>query len=134
MICFSKRAVLFSLTAGAVLLLVLTGVWILRFERQARAPVALAVRNARSSVKIRQLLGEPLRIGRLVKGTIFSNGGGGNADLAIRIHGPLGEGILDEWAQEDSGKWHICSLAFQSSDGSINIPLVDDSSTHCERE
>jgi hypothetical protein len=39
-----------------------------------------------------------------------------------------------EWAQEDKGKWHICSLLFRSSDASTTARLVSDISTHCERE
>jgi hypothetical protein len=134
MAIFSQRKVLVSLTTGVFLLLVLAGAWILRFERQARAPAALAARTARSSAKIRRLLGEPLHVARLTKGTPVSSRGDGNADLTIQIEGPLGRGMLYEWAQEGAGKWQICSLLFQSSDGSTSIPLVDDSSTHCERE
>jgi hypothetical protein len=120
MICFNRPTVLLSLTTGVALLLVLVGIWILMFERQARAPVALAVKSARSSAKIQQLPGEPFRIDRLVKGRLVSNGGDGNADLAIRIRGPLGQGTLGEWAQEGSGKWHICTLVFQLSGNSTS--------------
>jgi hypothetical protein len=134
MAIFSQRKVLVSLTTGVFLLLVLVGAWILRFERRARAPGVLAVRTARNSAKIRELLGEPLHVARLTKGTLVSNRGDGNADLIIQIEGPLGRGMLYEWAQEGAGKWHICSLLFESSDGSTSIPLVNDSFTHCERE
>jgi hypothetical protein len=107
---FNRRAILVSSASGIFLLLVLAGVWILRFERQARVPVALAARTARSSAKMRQLLGEPFHVSRFTKGRLFSHRGDGNADLTIQIGGPLGRGTLYEWAQEGRGKWHICSL------------------------
>jgi len=131
---FNRRTILVSSTAGVLLLLILTGIWILHFERQARTPVGLAARAARGSAEIRQLLGEPLRVARFTRGTLFSNRGEGNADLILHIVGPLGRGTLYEWAQEVGGKWLICYLQFRSSNRSTNITLVDDSSTHCERE
>jgi hypothetical protein len=131
---FNQRAVLVCSTTGVILLLLLVGVWILSFEYRARAPVALAARTVHSSAKMRQALGEPLYFARLTKGTLVSNRGEGNADLIIRIRGPLGRGTVYEWAQEGAGKWHICSLLFKSGDSSTSILLVDDSFTHCERE
>jgi hypothetical protein len=75
-----------------------------------------------------------MRVSRIARGRILADRGDGNADLTVQIRGPLGRGKLDEWAQEENGKWHICGLDFESSDGSTNIPLVDESLTHCERE
>jgi len=116
------------------LLLVLAAVWILKFERQSRAPLALAAQTARGSARMRQLLGEPMRVSRIGHGRILANRGDGNADLTVQIRGPLGRGKLDEWAQEENGKWHICGLDFEPNDGSTRITLVDESVTHCERE
>jgi hypothetical protein len=131
---FNRQAVLVCSTSVVVLLLFLVGVWILRFEYQARAPVALAARTVRNSTKMRQALGQPLHFARLTKGSLVSNRGEDNADLIIRIRGPLGRGTLYEWAQEGAGNWHICSLLFMSSDSSTSILLVDDTYTHCDRE
>ena len=117
-----------------LLLLALAGAWILRFERQSRAPMALAAQMARSSARMKSLLGEPMHVSRIAKGRILSNRDDGNADLTVRIRGPLGRGKLDEWAQEENGRWHICGLEFKSSGGSTRITLVDESLTHCERE
>ena len=116
------------------LLLVLAGAWILRFERQSQAPAALAVRTARSSARVKQLLGEPIRVSRIAKGHILAIRGDGNADLTVEIRGPLGRGKLHEWAQEENGKWHICGLDFESSDSATSVTLVDETLTHCERE
>jgi hypothetical protein len=75
-----------------------------------------------------------MHVSRIAKGRIFTNRGDGNADLTVRIRGPLGRGKLDEWAQEENGTWHICGLQFESSDGATSIMLVDESLTHCEPE
>jgi hypothetical protein len=128
-----SRTVLVTFMIG-LLLLVLAGAWILRFERQSRAPVALAAQTARSSARTKQLLGEPMHVSRIAKGRILSSRGDGDADLTVQIRGPLGRGELDEWAQEENGKWHICGLGFESSGGSTRITLVDESLSHCERE
>jgi hypothetical protein len=108
--------------------------WFLSLPIRAQAPVKLAASKARSSTEVTQLIGQPLNTGRFVKGYVISKGGNGNADLTIPIHGPLGYGTLVEWAQEDKGNWHICSLLFRSSDASTATQIVSDTSTHCERE
>ena len=108
--------------------------WFLSLPIRAQAPVKLAASKARSSAEVTQLIGQPLNTGRFVKGYLVSKDGNGNADLTIPIHGPLGYGTLVEWAQEDKGNWHICSLLFRSSDASTATQIVSDTSTHCERE
>jgi Cytochrome oxidase complex assembly protein 1 len=123
-----------AISTIALLLLVVAGAWILSFERQARAPVALAARIAQSSARVRQLLGEPMRVSRIAKGSIISHSGEGNADLTVQIRGPLGRGKLDEWAQEENGKWHICGLQFEPSDSSASVTIIEESLTHCEPE
>src|ERR1700722_13026790 len=127
-----KNAILAVAVMG--ILFLLGCLWFLGLTIRARAPVRLAASEASSSAEIRQVVGQPLNTGRFVKGHLVSKDGNGNADLTIPIHGPLGHGTLLEWAQEDKGKWHICSLLFRSSDASTTTRLVSDISTHCERE
>jgi len=121
-------------SAIGLLLLGLGGAWFLMFEHDLRAPVAMAERTARSSAMVKQRIGEPMRVSRIARGRILTNRGDGNADLTVSIRGPLGRGKLDEWAQEENGKWHICGLDFEPRDGSTRITLIDESLTHCERE
>jgi hypothetical protein len=128
----NRKTVLIS-TFGTFLLVLAVG-WVARFETQARVPAALAKGAARNSPRMRNLLGEPLQFARIVRGNLESGHGDGNADLIIRVSGPLGRGALKEWAQKTNGKWSICSLLFQSSDGSSSILIVDGSSNHCESE
>jgi hypothetical protein len=127
-----KTAIL-ALT-GIGVILVLGCLWLLSLPIRAQAPVRLATTKARGSAQVTQLIGQPLNTARFVKGYLVSKDGNGNADLTIPIHRPLGHGTLVEWAQEDKGNWHICSLVFQSSDASTTTQLVSETSTHCERE
>ena len=66
-------------------------------------------------------------------GSFISKGGNGNADLKIPLQGPKGNGSLLEWAQEEHGQWHLCSLDFQPEHGK-SLTLVDAAKTHCEPE
>jgi hypothetical protein len=75
-----------------------------------------------------------MNVGRFTRGNLVANNGNGTADLSIQIYGPVGGGTLLEWAQEDAGKWHLCSLLFRSSDVSTSITVVSDASTQCDRE
>ena len=126
-----RRWVVIGSVLGLFVLSLASGMW--RFERHLRPPITLAWTVARNSPKIRDIIGEP-RYPTLARGNLVSKGGDGNADLTIRLYGSRGRGTLMEWAQEDKGKWHICSLQFQPRDGSASISLVADTSTHCERE
>jgi len=128
----NRKAAVIS-TFGAFLLVLAVG-RVARFEARVRIPVALAKSAARNSPEMRSLLGEPLHFSRIVRGNLSSDHGDGNADLIIRVGGPLGRGALNEWAQEDNGKWHICSMVFQPSGGSSSILILDGSSNHCESE
>jgi hypothetical protein len=128
----NRKAALIS-TFGYFLLILAIGL-VPRFEMQGRAPAALAKHAARNSPRLRNLLGEPRHFSRIVRGSLSSGHGDGNADLIIRIGGPLGRGALNEWAQEDEGEWHICSLVFQPSGRSSSILIIDGSSSHCKSE
>ena len=96
--------------------------------------VELAVRTASDSDVVAKAVGKPFRVGRFVTGNINTDAGSGNADLNIRISGPRGKGTLLEWAQENRGKWEICSLLYRPADGSADITIISDENTRCERE
>lgn len=132
-ISIGRRTLVFTIT-GLLLLAILVCIWILRFEFRAQAPLAVAARTARSSAPIQRLLGNQIHVSKVVTGDLISSGGYGNADLKIKIRGPLGEGTLYDWTQEEHGRWFICSLNFKSSDGSNAMSLKDYDAAHCERE
>lgn len=128
------RKIAIPALSGIGIILLLGCLWFLSLPIRAREPVKLAVSNASSSAAVTQSIGQPLNTRRFVKGYLVSKNGNGNADLTIPINGPLGHGTLVEWAQEDRGHWHICSLLFRSNDASTTTQLISDTSTHCERE
>lgn len=72
--------------------------------------------------------------GRIVTGTYVAARDNGTADVTIRIFGPRGQGKLYEWAQETNRSWQICSLVFRPDNGSQEILIVPDESSHCEHE
>ena len=132
-----KRPVIlvFLVVAGILsLAIAIEGIGYLRFLFRAQSPEAVAMKMARSSVRVKQALGEPLRVSSIISGNLISRGGFGNADLNIHVVGPLGRGRISEWAQENKSKWSVCSLSFKPDDSDAVISLVDEASAHCERE
>lgn len=129
-----KTLVLTAFAVVLVLVLLAGAIWTLSFERRIQEPVRLAAHTARSSAEVRDVIGEPVSVVRFTKGSLSAKGCNGNADLTIQVYGPRGRGTLLEWAQEDAGKWHLCSLLFRSTDTSVSTSLVSDTSTHCDRE
>lgn len=131
----AKSVVPIGLAAMLTLVFLLGGIWTVIFQNRAKEPVRLAADLAEGSAGVRQAIGVPLKTGRWIRGNLTTKRGEGNADITIPVHGPLGQGILQEWAQEDAGKWRLCSLLFRSEGQiSASITLVSDESTHCDRE
>ena len=109
-------------------------IWVVVFLNRAVAPVRLAVNAAQASSEFRNAVGQPVKTGVFVRGNILSSNRFGNADLTIPISGPQGEGTLDEWAQQQAGKWHLCSVVYRSKDGQTQIVILPEESAPCERE
>jgi len=116
------------------LALTLGGFWFVRFESLVDKPAAMAVALAETSPLVRSALGEPLQFSRFPNGRMVGNDTGGTADIEIEVTGPLGKGILAEWAQVSDGKWQVCSLVFRRKGATQHLVLVDEELTHCERE
>jgi hypothetical protein len=130
-----KNIVLIRLAAVLAMALSIAAIWIVSFEKRTKEPIRLAASVAQGSAEVRNLVGEPMKVGRWTKGNVVTRNGDGNADLTIPVYGPLGRGVLVEWAQEGGGRWHLCSLLFRSANNvSTSITLVSDASTHCDRE
>jgi hypothetical protein len=129
----SKRALVIA--AAAVLGLSISGLYLfLMFQRAVQPPVRLAEIKSRESPEVGRAVGESFMVGRFVTGRLTLKNGSGSTDLTIHISGPRGRGTLREWAQEDHGRWQICSLIFRPDTGAADISLVPDESSHCERE
>ena len=100
---------------------------------QKRAIADPAIYQAQTTPAVEAALGLPIQPGWPVRGRVISKHGFGNADLQIPLNGSRGKGMLSEWAQQEKGKWHICSLRFVAPNGTL-LTLVDDAATRCERE
>ena len=129
-----RRRFLAWVAVCAVAVIGLGLMWVWRFERNAQAPIGVAMGVARNSTELQNAIGTPMKSEQVVRGNLVEGGGDGNADLMVRIEGPKGRGTLGEWAQEVGGQWHICSLYFHPREGGEDLTLVDDATTHCERE
>jgi cytochrome oxidase complex assembly protein 1 len=91
-----------------------------------------AIYKSQTSPAMVALLGTPMQPGWPIRGTLTTHQGFGNAVLRIPLAGPRAQGTLFESARRQRGKWQLCSLVFQSSDG-IRLILVDDSN-RCNSE
>ena len=119
-----------SILAGCYFIGVL---FVFKSSGQKRAIADPAIYLAQTSPKIEAILGLPIQPGWPVRGSVISKHGFGNADLGIPLNGSRSKGILSEWAQQEKGKWHICSLRFTAQDQTL-VTLVDEATTHCEPE
>jgi len=122
------------LLTALLVICVLALLWFGRFQRQIEMPVQMAERMTRQSSEMDKAVGRSFTRGRIVIGTFAAARDNGTADVTIRIFGPRGQGKLYEWAQETNGSWQICSLVFRPDNGSQEIFIVPDESSHCERE
>ncbi len=68
-----------------------------------------------------QKLGEPLKRGWLVTGSIKLNNADGNADLSIPVSGPKGSGRVHIKASKAAGRWTVEQLTVTPDDGSSPI-------------
>jgi TonB family protein len=64
-----------------------------------------ALERAQSNPEAVALLGEPIKDGWLVKGTVSFNGGSGNASFEIPVSGPKNSGTLYVRAVNEGGAW-----------------------------
>jgi len=82
--------------------------------------------RAQSSPAVVKSLGEPIKEGFLVFGSIHVNGPSGEADLAIPISGPKGSGTINAVATKSAGKWHFQVLEVDIKGSEGRIDLLDD--------
>jgi Cytochrome oxidase complex assembly protein 1 len=125
-----------SAAIASVLLLALASLAAIEGTRRLKATLRAsepALDAARRFASVSSLLGNDIERGLLTTGSILGDDENGNADLVIPVHGSRGNGQLIEWAQETSGKWHLCSLVFRSK-AAQEITLLSDENAQCERE
>ncbi len=64
-----------------------------------------AVDRATSSPQVHTVLGEPVKVGWFVSGSVNVSGPSGDADLSIPLSGPQGKGTLYVTARKRAGHW-----------------------------
>ena len=74
-------------------------------------PYTLALAKARANAAVIETLGEPITDGPMPSGSIKSNGGSGEVDLAIPVSGPRGSGTIYVVARQEAGVWTYSTLA-----------------------
>lgn len=83
-----------------------------------------AMAQARAHPQVQEQLGQPIEAGLFVTGNINISGGSGDADLAIPVSGPKGQGTLYVVAKRTAGQWTITKLELQLDTG-MRLDIVD---------
>lgn len=87
----------------------------------------LAISTAESNPMLAEQLGQPLKKGWFISGTIQVTPASGHAELAIPVSGPKGSGTLYAEARERAGLWYLEKLRFVSpgSSGALDLLATD---------
>jgi hypothetical protein len=99
------------------------GVGALAILNTARA-TKMAIAAAEANPALIARVGEPMKTGWLVLGSIEVTEASGRADLAIPISGPQGRGTLYPAAVKKAGLWMLVDLQFGAEGDSGRIQLL----------
>lgn len=100
------------------------GVVFLVFGAMTRSDVyQQALTTAQEHPAVREAIGEPVRAGWFVSGSVSSTGPSGEANLAIPISGPRGKATLFAVATRSAGRWHFQTLEVEVSASGTRISL-----------
>ncbi len=83
-----------------------------------------AFARAASHPEVRRNLGDPVREGWWVSGSLRVDGPSGDARFAAPIHGPRGRGMLQVQARKIEDRWHFDILQVAVEGGSRPIALL----------
>ena len=83
-----------------------------------------ALARARENPAVTSALGSPITEGYWTSGSINVSGPSGNADLAIPISGPKGEGTIFLSARKSAGEWTYSVLVVQVAQSKERINLL----------
>ena len=87
-----------------------------------------AVARARSNSEVRRELGEPVRPGWWVNGSLRVSGPSGIARFSTPLHGPAGQAMLHVQAQKVADRWRFEVLEVAVQGRSERIRLLEDGS------
>lgn len=90
---------------------------------KSSVPIAMALQLASDDPRVRERLGTPMQVGRLLSGTIDVEDATGTADMAFPVSGPNGEGTLFFSATKSAGQWTIDNLDLEIKASGERIDL-----------
>ena len=83
-----------------------------------------ALKRAKAEPAVIEALGSPIKDGMFVSGRTNVNGASGEANLAIPIYGPKGEGTLYVVAEKSVGAWNYSNLVVEVKKTKNRIDLL----------
>jgi len=90
---------------------------------KSSAPYQQALSAVQTNPEAIQALGEPIKAGFLLSGSINLSGNTGEASLAIPVSGPRGKGTIYVEAEKYDNAWHYNRLELQVDGRPAPIPL-----------
>lgn len=90
---------------------------------KSSAPYQQALQSVQTNPQAIQALGEPIKAGFLLSGSINLNSNTGEASLAIPVSGPRGKGTIYVEAEKYDNAWHYTRLELQVDGRPAPIPL-----------
>ena len=84
-----------------------------------------ALDKAKASPQVRAELGEPIREGWWLSGTVNTSGPSGNADISIPLKGSRKDGTLYAVAHKSAGEWRYERLEVAVDGRAERIKLLD---------
>lgn len=82
--------------------------------------------TAQGSKDVLEAMGEPVKPGFFVTGSVSMSGSSGNADLAIPLSGPRGKGTLYLKAEKKAGRWKMELLELEVFGRNDRIQLLSE--------
>jgi hypothetical protein len=115
-----KRGLLIAIGFVVVLLVVVMGV----LGSSDISKLAFSATQASQSVK--QRLGEPIKRGFFISGSIEESGPSGKADIAIPISGPKAKATVFAVARKSAGIWQFETLQVSFNEGGQRQDLLEE--------
>lgn len=96
---------------------------VLTFMRSS-APCDLAFQAAQASEVLTREIGEPMKKGYFITGSINVSNGSGNASLVVPIIGPRGEAGVRVNARSEHGRWIFTTMTAEIQGTSQQVDLL----------
>lgn len=111
---------LLALFAGFILVVVAGAFGVIKSSEVVKD----GVRRAQENPDVLLALGEPIKEGWWITGSINTSGPTGNADVSIPLKGPKGKGTLYIVAYKEAGEWNYERLEVEVEGQAERIDLL----------